>query len=337
MSRAALLTWRMHRFEVFASIVAIVVVAVSAWVVRDHLLAFSIPETCKNMLGYSPPPSSCTDIHEAYLRLQGEVSLLMGGAATILPFVMGLTLGVPIVGREIEMRTTTLAWSLSGDRLKWLVQRLLPMLAIGLTGLVVLGLLLREVHLAKDFEDFESYASGSRLWHLGSYGATFAGRGLMAFGVAVLAGAVVGRTLPGFVVAGALGLGLLFVGPPALQGAIAEPNAVWVEDKGFGESPDYLLYLESRLETLDGQLVDENEAYQVAEEMASRACRPRCEGEEFQFKIEAWMEANFRRSTRVVPLEAFPVFEFSETAVTTGIGVLGILLTFPVVARKRPA
>ena len=60
---------------------------------------------------------------------------------SVVPPIVGLILGVPVVAREIELRTTDLAWSLSLRRSRWLLTRLLPMLLFALVGFVALGFL----------------------------------------------------------------------------------------------------------------------------------------------------------------------------------------------------
>jgi hypothetical protein len=69
------------------------------------------------------------------LAVDGE-KLFM--AMKILPFGVGLLAGVPIVARELEMRTAQTAWSLNGSRLRWLIRQVAP---IG--GVVALAIAVR--------------------------------------------------------------------------------------------------------------------------------------------------------------------------------------------------
>ena len=47
--------------------------------------------------------------------------------AFLTPFAVGLFLGVPVVAREVEGRTAPIAWTLSRSRLRWLLQRVIPL------------------------------------------------------------------------------------------------------------------------------------------------------------------------------------------------------------------
>ena len=47
----------------------------------------------------------------------------------VFPVVAGLLAGGPIVARELESGTARLAWSLGPSRLRWFVQRAVPILA----------------------------------------------------------------------------------------------------------------------------------------------------------------------------------------------------------------
>lgn len=110
----------------------------------------------------------------------------------VVPVGAGIILGAPLVAAEIERRTAALAWSIVPSRLRWLGERLLVLGAV-VTLLAVLpaiaatwltGALHPEVSLGQSFVDYQMR------------GALVVTRAILAFSVAVLAGALIGRVLP---------------------------------------------------------------------------------------------------------------------------------------------
>ena len=76
---------------------------------------------------------------QRFWDVEGGGSGYLRIALTVAPGVLGIILGVPIVARELEMRTTALAWSLTPSRSRWLLARFLPMLLVGVVGLGITG------------------------------------------------------------------------------------------------------------------------------------------------------------------------------------------------------
>jgi hypothetical protein len=337
MLRSALLTFRMHRFEVLITSALVALTAISAVVAYTHLAAANPPDDCwiqnwGNMFGdVTERTPGCEALVEAFWPVASQAGFVASPIAVLLPFVVGLLLGVPVVGREIEMRTATLAWSLSGDRRRWLLSRLLPVLALAVIGLVVGAVLVAEMARAAHPWNYLGPGRIPSLTEIGSEGAPLVGRGLMALGLAVLAGAVIGRTLPAFAVSAALSFVFLFAGVPAHQTAVGSQLAVWRgapyggDTVGFGDLP-HLYWGEYRQEyrLRDGQIV--YDYWESGAELCG--CTDHA--------LDEWIEENVTQFELVVPLEQYGTFEATETALTTGIGAVALLLTFPVVARRRP-
>jgi len=329
MLRSALLTFRMHRFEVLITSALVVLTAISAMVAYTHVTAANPPDECwiQNWEYETPRIPGCEALVQAFWPVASQAGFVASPIAVLLPFVVGLLLGVPVVGREIEMRTATLAWSLSGDRRRWLLARLLPILALAGIGLVIAALSVAE--MARAAHPFNYLGPGRipSLTEIGSAGPSLVGRGVMALGIAVLAGAVIGRTLPAFAVSAVLSFVFLFAGVPVVQTVLGSQLAVWREDPTDRGSPSlYTGQYRQEFRHRDGRIIDEQVLWESGEELCG------CTGHEF----EEWMEENITRVELAVPIEAYGIFEATETAITSGIGTVAILLTFPVVARRRP-
>lgn len=335
MLRSVLLTFRMHRFEVLITSALVALTAISAIVAYTHVTAANPPDECwiQNWEYEAARIPGCDALVEAFWPVQYEAAFVASPIAVLLPFVVGLLLGVPVVGREIELRTATLAWSLSGDRPRWLLARVLPVLALALIGLVIAAILVAEMARAAHPWNYLGPGRIPSLTEIGSEGMPLVGRGLMALGIAVLAGAVIGRTLPAFAASAILSFAFLFAGAPVVQGVVGSQLAVWRgapyggDIEGFGDSPHlYTGQYRQEYRLRDGRILEEEELWGSGEELCG------CTGHEF----EDWMTENVTQFELVVPIEAYGVFEAAETAVSSGIGTIALLLTFPVVARRRP-
>lgn len=122
----------------------------------------------------------------------------------MLPFAVGLLGGVPIVSREIEARTTQTAWSLSGSRLRWLIRQAAPVL-------IVLGIAVTFAAMAASVLEVNRDAWGHwGYYDLGMHGPLVVVRAFGAFGVGLLVGALLGRTLPAFVFGVVVSLAIIF-------------------------------------------------------------------------------------------------------------------------------
>lgn len=202
--RLARVTLRQHRFEVSVAVVAAIIVAAWALSVRLQLDGLGIPSGCLETAGAGGDQAeACASGVESYiaiLRAQGQDVLR---AASLLPIGIGLLVGVPIVGRELETGTAQTAWSLDASRVRWLRRRLWPMaLVVGMA--VGLAALATELLAAAD-----GAVGRSTLALLGSSGLPLLARLVAALGIGLLAGSLVPRAVPASILGLGLCLGLL--------------------------------------------------------------------------------------------------------------------------------
>lgn len=188
------LSFRLHRWEVLASAVGTALLAVGMLWFASQLRALAATEPgCSDPAAYV---AGCEQFAQRFSNLGdwGRQLLLVSWGT---PFGMGLVLGVPLVAREVEHRTAGMAWTLSRSRALWLAQRVafLALVLIGLLAVVAVisdilaSALMPTLTLDSDFT-----------WY-GRRGGVIVARGLLALGLGVLTGAVVGRLLPGMLVA----------------------------------------------------------------------------------------------------------------------------------------
>lgn len=186
------LLWRMHRWEgtffIGGALLLSMAMAIVAWQLdasRDTLVA------CYQQQAETLS-AECRSAIEWGNTLAGAVGIL-GAVATVAPFAAGIFLGAPLLSREIEHRTASMAWSLSPSRPRWLAWRTIPLAALLVAALLVLG-------QASAFllETAEGGELGFR--QFGMFGPILAARGLAVLGVGLLVGLALGRVLPALLV-----------------------------------------------------------------------------------------------------------------------------------------
>ena len=183
------LTYKQVRFEastlVAVSAVLIALILIEAWRLRSLDLAACTIAT---------PALDC-DARFAEFDGQFMLVILLQLSAAVVSVVGGLVLGVMVVGREVERGTTSLAWTLTPSRARWLLARCL-LLGVGLVvACAVIGLAADQLAVAMQTSGRSGAWAGVELRPpiLGS-------RALAAFGLAVVAGSATGRVLPGLLI-----------------------------------------------------------------------------------------------------------------------------------------
>ncbi|MDQ3552816.1 MAG: hypothetical protein M3395_00180 [Chloroflexota bacterium] len=346
MLRAAWLTYRMHRFEVVISALLMVVLAVSVLIVTTHLTSLDISGTCwQSTRAGDFEPFGCAEMERFWDIARSEAGYARAGLGLVAPIV-GLILGVPIVAREVELRTTSLAWSLTLHRGRWLLSRLLPMLALASAGFLVLGWVGSGLFQAMEV----GWASPS-LTEVASQGPTLMARGLMALGIAVFVGAVIGRTMPALLIAAVAVIAWSLFGVPTVQQSMFEERAVWVnEGEGWGDGLGPIGYagggeFDTSKPGVDGEpgaRFDYEAFHRQQVELCGQPPQDEEDGDSPESR--AWWTCAEQIPypddlywSKVVPASTYPDFQLAELAVDAGIGGAAFILTFPVVARRRPS
>jgi hypothetical protein len=202
MTRAGVrVTLKLHRFEVGAGVLLALAVGLWASFVEVRLRALSVDASCiTNWLNVGAgAPARCAEPMRAWGTIVGSDGARIGEIMRVLPFAVGLLGGVPIVARELEARTSATAWSLYGSRIRWLMVQSLPILA-------VITACLAFVAVAAGFiadHRLQWGEVGSAL-DIGSSGVPVIARGFGAFGIGLLAGVLLSRSIPGLLLGTAL-------------------------------------------------------------------------------------------------------------------------------------
>ena len=321
---------RLGRFELVAAVIAVAVLTVSALVVRARLDAIGVTPACwdawfgvLNLEGGICTPLGPDSPAKAFLEINEYEAGKVMAAMALLPLAVGLFLGVGLVAREIEGGTAPTVWALARSRSRWLAGRLLAPLTI-----VVLLLSALAISSEVLWAGREPWSAALRFGDAGLHGPVIVAKGAAALGLAMLAGAVIGRILPAVIVAAALAFTLFLGGQVALD--------MWLRD----EAPRHVVviapdqsgdptttafpggtYFSEWWQTADGRLLSDDEA---------QALVPAGEDP------WTWLYAHQTRVMTGVPGTLYPEWARLETIGFGGVAIGAIAATFLVVLRRRP-
>jgi hypothetical protein len=315
---AALLPLKQHRFEVAAAALLAIVIGAAALWVRSKLLGLNVSQACFDAwmgTGGEPGPQ-CADPVRSFLEINESEAGKIFAAMAVLPFAVGLLGGVTLVGRELEARTAQTAWGLAASRRRWFVRQVWPILVVigvTVTFAAVAATLLesaRDVFPSFPFEDF------------GLYGPLVVARAFAALGLGLLAGAVMGRTLPALIVGVVLSIGILFVAGAARHSWMDTlPRVVLTQTSGgFVDA----LIMDQGWRTPTGTVITEMDAIALAS--------PATGTEPYQ-----WLQDNGYEMVNLgISGESTRPWEPMEIAAFGALGLVLLGATVVVVDRRRP-
>jgi hypothetical protein len=315
-----LLTFRIHRFElVVVSLLAAAVLlfAGGLWL---RLLAFGLPASCfGNGDAFDP---GCAARHlevNEYMGLASELGTFALIGLLVMPIVVALFLGVALVAQELERGTTALAWAIAPSRRRWLLRKVVPIGLLVAAICLAAGLIANGIQEARD----PTIDPDQSLNSVGLRGVVVAFWGLAAFGIALGLGARLGRTLPALLLAGVVTLASA-VGATLISDAMLTNERVVVDQSAMMSSHAFAAgkVYDTLVRTPDGTLLGMEEAY-------------RQYGDAIDAGLEGY-DPRFRMAYLVNPGQLAPIVEWRLSVLYAAIGLIGIVLTFAVVERRRP-
>lgn len=233
MITAIRLVTKQHRFELALVVVLSLVGGAAAAYVTSRLAGVAVPSDCvAAWVDAVDGTDRCTPFLEAFGRVYfNEAGQVLAGMA-VLPFIVGLLAGVPVVGRELESGTAQFAWGITPSRVRWLARQLL---VVGLILLIAVGF------AAITSELLEATRAQSMpappFQNHGLHGAIVLARACGALAVGLLVGALTGRSLPAFIV-GAIVMATLFMGSGLAREGWASSQPTVVVDQANGNAFD---------------------------------------------------------------------------------------------------
>jgi hypothetical protein len=125
--------WLQARTQTAVALGALVVVAIVAAATGPHLVHLydTNVATCV-------AHGDCSTAVDAFLRNDKNLGVSLGILVIVIPGLIGLFWGAPLIARELEEGTYRLAWTQSVTRTRWLAVKIA---VVGLAGMAVAGLL----------------------------------------------------------------------------------------------------------------------------------------------------------------------------------------------------
>jgi hypothetical protein len=202
-TRLVWVTWRQHR-------VALAGVAALLGGLGLYLLIMAL----KIHAGYASV-TSCHPARSAACGLTGRLfnddyhptAQTMAGFLQVIPVLVGVFVGGPVLARELETGTFRFAWTQGCGRLRWAVAKL-ALLAVAVTVAAEAFSLLFSWYYQPWFAEGLDGVLAPQLFDL--RGIDFAAWTLLAFALGVAAGALIRRTVPAMAAAMAAWTGLFF-------------------------------------------------------------------------------------------------------------------------------
>jgi ABC-type transport system involved in multi-copper enzyme maturation permease subunit len=190
-------SWRQHRGQAIVCLALLAALAVYAVIEGTSMrTAFSNDGLAGSCLARTQG-TGCENGIGAFMNEFGSaVNIAFSNVVLIVPGLIGVMVGAPLIARELEYGTWRLAWSQTVPRVRWLAGKL----ALVTGGLIVLGAAMTAVitwyrgpmdrltgHLVQNAYDYEGLVLTAYI--------------LCAFGFAVLAGLLIRRSIPAMIAA----------------------------------------------------------------------------------------------------------------------------------------
>jgi hypothetical protein len=303
----------MHRFEVGAVVVLGALLVVGSIIAAWALANVGLGPDCQPSFETGELPERCIAEYEAFNRI-ADLARPISSLMVLYPIIAGLLIGGPVISREIERGTTSLAWSLSPSRLRWFLHRVVPMVVLVLALNFIVGAAAEHLTRALTPEtDLAASFVGFRF-----RGVLMATQAFLLASTAVAVGALFGRAVPTFLLGLILGmLTIVAVGLLHREVLLAEAVIQRQDENTFYSNND--LYLDNRLELPDGRLVTYEELIRID-----------------PAAFESEFGPQYPNVSLIIPGDRYRTVETREAAAELVIGLVFLVGGAFVVTRRRP-
>jgi hypothetical protein len=269
-------------------------------------------------------PASCDLASQYFFEAYSNAEIFLRNG-WLFGLGVGLIVGIPLVARDIEHGTAQMAWTLSRSRTIWLLRRIafgVLVVVVLLAGLAVITDLLGAAMQPND--------DLSRSFHFeGNRGVIIVARGILALGIGLLVGAILGRQLPALLL-GVMVTGLLYA---AVTFAVGRWNEIDAIEAWYDQDLGAPLFVGSGVKLANGERVsmgefygDGTEAFQIDDGRLYATAAD----------AEAGRESIGQEYILVIPGERYPEIMLRASLVTVGAGALVMVGAALVTGRRRP-
>jgi hypothetical protein len=329
------LTWRQFRTNAWAALAALAALAVALGLTRPSLVHLY------RASGLADCHTDCGQLADSFMRQvhagsTGVVYWLGGGLVFVVPAVVGVFWGAPLVARELENGTHRLTWNQSVSRTRWLAVKLL---GVGLATVLVAGLFSAAVTWWS--AQLDSADVGRMLPSVfGARGVVPMGYAAFAFVLGVTAGVLVRRTVPAMAITLAIVVFAQVAMPlwvrPHLMPPVRTSASLDVTNlAGFGIDRDRRMFVMGRVDQ-PGAWVLSNQTFTPNGQVFTGPADPQACGEQMSPKTCIQWVASLHLKQVVVyqPASRFWAFQWYETGILVGLAVLLAGLCFWWVRRR---
>ncbi len=321
----ARLSYRQQKWEILLLGIAVVgAIGVMLWMTSQLAGITAAYSECDFFVDEHLVPATCNQASQSFFESYGNAEIFLRNG-WLIGFVVGLIVGVPLVARDIESGTAHMAWTLGQSRTRWLLRRIgfgALVTVVLLAGLAVVTDVLGAAMQPNDDLDRSFHFEGNR-------GVIIVARGILALGIGVLVGAIVGRQLPALLL-GLFVTGLLYA---AIMFAIGRWNETDAIETWYDEQHSAPLFVGSGVRLASGERVSMMDFYGNGGEAFQTA-----DGTLYANAADAEAERDplGQEYILIIPGERYPEVMARSSLVTAGAGVLLMVGAGIVTNRRRP-
>ncbi|MFI6445208.1 ABC transporter permease [Kitasatospora sp. NPDC050543] len=147
-ARLGWLMWRQHRMLIRVLLVAVAVAVVAVPVVHSAMVSYIDSHHIAGCREYTRDPACPGRAMHNFQETYGRLLQLGGALLTLMPLVLGVFVGAPLLAAEFERGTWRLVLTQSVTRTRWVAAKLLTVGAIGLAVSAVAMVMYRWLWLA---------------------------------------------------------------------------------------------------------------------------------------------------------------------------------------------
>jgi ABC-2 family transporter protein len=190
------LTWRQFRAQSVAAVAALIACAIVLGLTRARLADLYGTTGVAHCHGDGCAAAAANFLNLVNTGFANHLPLLFGTALIVVPAIIGIFWGAPLITRELETGTGHLVWNQSVSRTRWLVTKLA---IVGLASMAAAGLFSLLVTWSASRIDQVSM-NWLQPAVFSERGIAPAGYAAFAFTLGVLAGLLIRRTVPAMAV-----------------------------------------------------------------------------------------------------------------------------------------
>ena len=189
------LTWRQHRAAIIAIALVVAVLGI-IFVMKGREASGAFQQLGVADCLAHPAHPNCRDIVGSFYDNYGGV-VEASGWLNLLPAVLGMLVGAPLVAREVEHGTHRLVWTQGVSVGRWLAIKVAILFAVTIAATAMLTALMAWWH-STSWNQLEGHITPIMYDFEGIVPVAYA---VFALAVGIAAGAFIGRTIPAMVVA----------------------------------------------------------------------------------------------------------------------------------------